>query len=892
MLGTEIHEEKYLDIINQFAIGLLNQSTINDILWSVIDNVLSKLDFYDCAIYLLDENKEDLVRVAFAYNGEVPKTNTVVMIKVGRGIVGQAALSKQAKITDDTSRCEHYIPEGQWQFSEITVPILHENELIGIIDCEHPEKNYYQPVHLSILTTVASMVAIKIIQARQFEDLVERDRKFDLIYNSTNDLIFLLSVEPDHVYRYISVNRAYLQLTKTSREEILGKTPSELWSVDIATAIENCYKRAIREKKTVTHELRIKPDSKEVLIEIDITPVFDSDGKCVNLSGIARDITTAEVARKELVQEREKYQMLFSKANDAIFILKNDVIVECNDSTLYVFGRSREEIIGFRPHELSPKFQPDGKSSNRRMNSGNFQWIYTKKDRSFFMAEVTLSKFYFNGKKYSQAIVRDISERIKAEEQLKQSKEGFENLFESSPNAIFIHDTKRITNVNRAFLEQFGYNKKADIIGSDPLKTVVYPEDASKALEARKKGQQRDDTHIPNIRLIRNDGSVFDAETFLSSLFIDDVQHFQVIAHDITERKRSDEVLRASEKRYRDIFENSLDGIYKSTPEGKFVEVSPALVRMLGYDSTEDLLAIDIISELYFNKEDRKNVSDQYRLRKKDGSDIWVEDHGFYQYNDQGEVVYHHGILRDVTLRNQKNQEMRELLAMTSDQNKRLQNFAHIVSHNIRSHSANLTSLVSFMGTSSTDEERGKIFQMLKSSTEQLEETITNLNEIVTVHQNLNKPVEKRGLMVEVEKTLQILSAEIKKHDVNISLHIPVEIEVNVIPAYLDSILLNLTSNAIKYRKPNTQLKLKFMASVVKRGFVKFSIADNGRGIDLDAHKDKVFGMYKTFHENEDARGFGLYITKNQIEAMKGRIEVESIVDQGTTFTIYFNEKD
>lgn len=766
MPSTQIGEEKYLDIINQFALGLLSQSTIKETLWSVIDNVVSKLDFYDCAIYLLDDNKEYLIQVASqAYKNKQPKATNAALIKVGTGIVGKVAIDKIAKITNDTSLNEDYIPDDQWRFSEITIPIIHENELIGIIDSEHPNKNFFQPLHLNILTTIASMVAIKVVQARHLENLTAREESFDLIYSSTNDLIFLIAVEPNDQFRCVSANRAYLELTRKNKKDVVGKTMYEIWDKERADSILGYFRKAIISRKPVTYTIEFGPDLNQTIVETKLTPVFDGQGKCTNLSGISRDITAAEATHKELDREREKYQMLFSQANDAIFILKDDIIIECNDRTLEIFGRERKDLIGLRPSELSPEVQPDGQMSDREMETDNFQWLHTKGDGSFFTVDVTLSEFSFGNGQYVQAILRDITDRIEAEK-----------------------------------------------------------------------------------------------------------------------------VLRASEERYRSLFENSLDGIYKSTPEGKFVEVNPALIAMLGYSSEAQLKAIDIKKDLYFNIRDRYKDSNQYRLKKKGGSEIWVEDHGFYQYDENGRVIFHHGILRDVTTKNQKQKELQNLLNMTSDQNKRLQNFAHIVSHNIRSHSANLTSLVSFMETTKNQEEREKMFQMLKSSTGQLEETIMNLNEIITVNQNLNKPTEKRNLLKEIDKTLLILAGEIHENEIVVLLDIPSDFEISIIPAYLDSILLNLISNAIKYRRPNITPEVK-IAATKSNGFVKINIADNGLGIDMAAHGSKIFGMYKTFHANEDARGFGLYITKNQIEAMKGRIEVESEVGHGTTFTIFFDEE-
>jgi len=348
----------------------------------------------------------------------------------------------------------------------------------------------------------------------------------------------------------------------------------------------------------------------------------------------------------------------------------------------------------------------------------------------------------------------------------------------------------------------------------------------------------------------------------------------------------------ASEKRYRDLFENSLDGIYKSTPAGRFVEVNPAMVAMLGYDSEDELKAIDIKTELYFKPEDRKLMSaheeDQYPLRKKDGSRIWVEDHSNYEYDESGNVIYHRGILRDVTSKVEKQNQLTHLLAVTEDQNERLRNFAHIVSHNIRSHSSNMSSLMHFIEVLESEEERAKLFVMLKKSVSKLEETIQNLNEIITVNQNLKKPAEWRNLKNEVGNAIEVLSGEIRRTGLNVSIEIDTTVEVKVIPAYLDSILLNLLSNAIKYQSPQVDSELCITSR--KQGkYTILSFIDNGIGIDLEKNAHKLFGMYETFHGNEDARGFGLYITKNQIEAMGGKIEVESKPNEGSSFNVYFS---
>ncbi len=135
---------------------------------------------------------------------------------------------------------------------------------------------------------------------------------------------------------------------------------------------------------------------------------------------------------------------------------------------------------------------------------------------------------------------------------------------------------------------------------------------------------------------------------------------------DVTERKRAEEALRESEERYRSLFDRMMDGVYRSTHEGKFVDVNPAMVKMFGYSSREEMLEVDIKKELYFAPEERgshvldtgQEEMDVYRMRRKDGSEIWVEDHGFYVHDKQGRVIYHEGMLRDITKRRQIENEL------------------------------------------------------------------------------------------------------------------------------------------------------------------------------------------------------------------------------------------
>tara|TARA_Y100001933_G_C19008933_1_gene567879 strand:+ start:2572 stop:4401 length:1830 start_codon:yes stop_codon:yes gene_type:complete len=248
------------------------------------------------------------------------------------------------------------------------------------------------------------------------------------------------------------------------------------------------------------------------------------------------------------------------------------------------------------------------------------------------------------------------------------------------------------------------------------------------------------------------------------------------------------------------------------------------------------------------------------------------------------------GMSLDITALKRKEEQLRNLISVTSRQNQKLISFAHIVSHNLRSHSANFSMLLEFLKSEKDMEERKRIIQMLTRASNNLLETMENLNQVVDINTKDSETKKNLNLKNSITKVLHNLTALLEKNDSKILNNVAEDIEVNCVPAYMDSIILNLISNAIKYKSPNRPPLITINAIKSKKRTM-LSISDNGMGIDLNKYGDKIFGMYKTFHNRKDAKGFGLYLIKNQIEAMGGSITVQSEVDKGTTFNVYFNEE-
>jgi PAS domain S-box-containing protein len=248
------------------------------------------------------------------------------------------------------------------------------------------------------------------------------------------------------------------------------------------------------------------------------------------------------------------------------------------------------------------------------------------------------------------------------------------------------------------------------------------------------------------------------------------------------------------------------------------------------------------------------------------------------------------GIGLDITAMKKKEDQLRNLINITSVQNKKLINFAHIVSHNLRSHSANFSMLLKFLSEEQNEAEKTHIMNMLNQASDSLLETLENLNQVVDINTNVTLSKQPLNLNESIDKVRKNLSAFLEKNKVKIINNIPQDMIVWSVPAYLDSIILNLVTNAVKYSSPERSPIITMDAKKRDKTLI-FSVSDNGLGIDLERYGDKIFGMYKTFHNRKDAKGIGLYIIKNQIEAMGGSITVNSEVDKGATFNVYFNEE-
>ncbi|MCE3259926.1 MAG: Biofilm dispersion protein BdlA [Bacteroidetes bacterium] len=268
--------------------------------------------------------------------------------------------------------------------------------------------------------------------------------------------------------------------------------------------------------------------------------------------------------------------------------------------------------------------------------------------------------------------------------------------------------------------------------------------------------------------------------------------------------------------------------------------------------------------------------------RAKDGQLYWVSTTIVPYLNDKGVPYQYLAIRFDIT----KQKEMENDLI---ERTRQMEDFCFIVSHNLRAPLSNLVALTSLIEESDNFEDQKMLAKKLSKPLHMLNETFNELLESLQVKKDIHVEKEVIGFEDCLKKSMEIINPTLAETDYEIKSDFNDLPEINYPKKYLLSYMHNLISNSIRYREPKRKLEI-CLRTYKKEGAMFMEVQDNGIGMDMKAHGKKLFGLRKTFHNNSDAKGFGLFITKTQVEALEGRINAQSELGKGSLFVIQFND--
>lgn len=336
----------------------------------------------------------------------------------------------------------------------------------------------------------------------------------------------------------------------------------------------------------------------------------------------------------------------------------------------------------------------------------------------------------------------------------------------------------------------------------------------------------------------------------------------------------------------------------------KIVFVNPAFSKMTGYKSKEVIgKNATILMNKFSVRNDIKKLAEVIKKKeeftfealnkRKNGEQYWVNLTMIPITNKDNQHSHWISIQRDISVEKEREKEREHLISELTQNNKDLKQFSYITSHNLRAPLSNLTGLLNLVEDIPIEnQELKEIISGFSKSTHQLNETINDLVNVIIIKDSPS--IQKEGIVIKdvFENVFNQLSflIGVKKPIIKMDLNKDQIVYLN--KSYIESILLNLMSNSLRYCDPVRQLKISIASKKVGNETI-ITFKDNGIGIDLERNKDKVFGLYQRFHDYPDSKGLGLYLVKSQVESMGGTISIDSTVGVGTTFTIIFkNNKD
>ncbi|MCC5942267.1 MAG: PAS domain S-box protein [Balneolaceae bacterium] len=725
------------------------------------------------------------------------------------------------------------------------------------------------------------------------------EKQFHILVNNSYDLIWMLRA--DGVFTYASPS--WKSIFGYEPDEVINKPMEAFIHPDDLSICTDYIEEVLEAKKiTIGPQYRVKHGQGSWRWhEVTMTPVYNSRGEFEYFVGVSRDITEKKDAENTLLDNQSKLkhshqmmQYVVENSNGAIAILDSDLHFKyVSERFLSEYDVKAKEIIGRHHYDVFPDLPQKWRDVHQRVLKGEIlkkdEDRYVKADGNVDWTRWECRPWYNERNEIAGIILYTevITKFKKSELELKK----LSLAVEQSPASILITNTEGVIEyVNPKFTELTGYTRD-EAIGNNPsmLKSGTQSAEFYKVMwETITAGKVwRGELHNR-----KKNGEYYWEDATISPVFnsAGEIINFLAVKEDVTEKKKAETKLMESELYHRSLVQTIPDMIFVVSKDGTFLDYKSSFGHEL-YNKPAEFLNKKLTDMLPPDVAEKQMDAIQKSLATKSTIEfdysLTVEgsDH-FYNAKTTGfgedRVIT---TVRDITDYQKNLEKIKTLLKVEEQLSENLQNFTHIVSHNLRIHTANMMGILMMLEETDPELYKNQFIQMLAGSSENLEETIRDLNEILNIKQGTRKDFEDLVVQQSINKIEEYIVPDPKKEGVEIINEVPAGLTVYAVPGYLNSVLMNLISNGVKYR--SNERKSWIRISVAKCGdYVAIKVKDNGVGIDLARHRDKLFEMYRKFHDS-DSKGFGLFITKVQVEAMGGYIEADSEPGKGSTFTVY-----
>ena len=763
------------------------------------------------------------------------------------------------------------------------------------------------------------------------QNIKDSEEKFRGLVESSSDWIW--EVDTEGVYTYTSPQVEDILGYKP--EEIIGKTPFDLMPPEEAERVGEIFKSVVSQSETIKllENVNIHKDGHLVYLETSGVPILDSTGNIQGYRGVDRDMTGRKRAEQKLNESLERLKGFDLHSTEGVYrvdiskpvpinlpqeemvdwINKYAVVGEVNDSLAQMYGLEPEDMLGKPASDFAPNYGERavlvlGEEGYRVKNKETED--IDKDGKSLFLLE-NYHGIVEDGHLISiWGAQNDITERVQADDELKERQHLIEKVLDTEPGTVYIYDLQENRNVfvNRDWLINYGYSTEETQDDENLLAKVIHPDDLPHIITHHDQLKNTDDDKS-NIdieyRIRRRDGVwrwVQSRDTIFTRNSEGQVTQILGILHDITESKQAQDELRDSERKYRQLFENMTSGfavhemIYDD--QGKpvdyrYLEINPAFEKLTGVPV--NVLLGKTVKEIMPNTEDYWiETSAKVAMTGEPTAyvnfsrelDKYYDTYLFSSEKDTFAVVFN-----DVTEKikaqeeiQKLNEELKERIHELEAKNAELERFTYTVSHDLKSPLITINGFIGYLeddATSGNMERLKEDIQRIQSAVIKMQRLLDELLELSRIGRLMNPPEEIQFEEL-VREALDNVYGQLEERGVTVTLssNLPV---VYGDRQRLMEVLQNLIDNAAKYMGEQASPLIEIGQQGEEDGKPIFFVRDNGIGIAPEYH-EKIFGLFNKLNASSEGTGVGLALVKRIVEFHGGRIWVESEAGKGATF--------
>jgi len=549
--------------------------------------------------------------------------------------------------------------------------------------------------------TVALSLAVERVGDRWhavgiLRDITEQKKAQEALRQSESLLSSIIEFLPDATFaidlegKILTWNRAIEEMTGYSAETMVGRGDYEyaipfygerrpvlvdflsLWSDDIAEK----YSYIKKDGDTLYTETDVPfVRGKNRTVWVKASPLRNEKGDVIGAIESIRDITEPRRAEKALREREETLRAFFDATHESMLLVDREGrIILANEVAAQRLGKSVQQLVGTREEDRLPADTARYRREQQKKVIATGRPLFFEDTRS----GLSIEHYYYpvfdeEGKVSGVAIfARDITERKRSLAALEESEERYRTVVERSKDGIAIMQEGVHIYVNRSFLDIFGFRSAEEVLGK-PHSVTVHPDDLEQVIAiSRKRQEGHSAPSAYEFKGIRKDGSTIFLDAAATRIMYKGAYGSLVFLRDNTERKLAEEALKQAEAKYRSIFENAIEGIFQTTPEGRYISANPALAKMYGYDSPEEMMnaVTDIGRQQYVDPGDRARMKSLYeeqgfvddfetRIYRKDGNQVWISMDAREVRDAEGNLMYYEGTAEDITARKRADEELR-----------------------------------------------------------------------------------------------------------------------------------------------------------------------------------------------------------------------------------------